>query len=258
MMGGGLADQEARGRRSRRRSVLAVALAATVTALLAGCSGQGGSAKPSTGPSATQSSPGGGGVPTGTQLLALLPYHDHQPAGWELDPTTGSVSSSGGSPQTPVGPPSSQQCTYVAIPNSPMALIMNFWGVSWAVSTMQQVTGQGNVSMGLGAFQPGYAQRQIDWYAAEAVSCHVYNVDGGPVTTTSSAVPGLGDQALYLQNVISGSDGYTQQELMARVGNNMAVLYQTSAFEPLLPPSQLESMAQVLVQRLDTLSGAAS
>jgi hypothetical protein len=230
-------------------------VAVAVMALLAGCSGQGGSGQSTTSPSAAQSSPAGGAFPTGTQLLALLPYHDDQPAGYKLDPD-GGVNSSGNSLDDPLQPPSGQDCIYVAIPNSPQALLANFWAVSWAMS-IQVPTSPGSngadLSMGLGAYQPGYAQKQIDWWAAEAVTCHVYNVDGGPVTTTSSAVQGLGDQALYLQNVISGSDGYTQQELMVRVGNNLAAEYQNGGFGSLLSLSQLEAAAQLLVQRLETL-----
>jgi len=199
----------------------------------------------------------GSRVPTGTQLQAVLPYRENQPAGWQLVNASGSVRSSGGRVQSPLGlTPYSSDCSLVAIPPSALALVTNWWAASWAYSLMQQLSPgpagphtPHNLTLVLGGFQPGYAQKQINWYTTDAARCHDYTDHGGTTwTTTSSAVQGLGDQALYLQNV---SSAYTQQELLVRVGNNMAALSQDGALGPLLPLAQFEAAAQVLAQRLD-------
>jgi hypothetical protein len=196
-------------------------------------------------------------IPTGTQLQALLPYHDNQPAGWQLVNASGSVRNSGSTVRPPLGlTPTSSDCSLVAIPPSALAMVTNWWAASWAYSLMQQLAPgpdgpetPHNLTLVLGAFQPGYAQKQISWYATDAVRCHSYTDQGGTSwATTPSAIQGLGDQALYIQNV---SSAYTQQELLVRVGNNMAALSQDGALGPLLPLPQFEAAAQVLAQRLD-------
>jgi hypothetical protein len=231
--------------------LLAAAAAVAFATVGAGCgggSGHGGG-KPTPAPSASLP---GAQIPTGTQLQALLPYHQNQPAGWQLT----SVRSSGSTLQQPIGLGSfSSDCSYVAIPSSALSVVTNWWAVSWAYSLMSQHSPGPNgpdtnhdLTLVLGAFQPGYAQKQINWYGTDAVRCHVYTDKFGKSwTTTSSVVPGLGDQALYIQNV---SSVYTQQELMVRTGNNMAALSQDSAFGPIMAPAQLEAVAQTLVQRL--------
>jgi hypothetical protein len=232
------------------------AAAVLLAAATAGCAGRSqGGGKPSPGPSAASPA---AQIPTGTQLQALLPYHENQPAGWQLVSGSGNPRNSGSTLQDPLGlTPYSSNCSVVAIPPSALSVVTNWWAVSWAYSLMQQLSAgpdgpqtPHNLTLVLGGFRPGDAQKQINWYAADATRCHSYTDQGGTNwTTTASAVPGLGDQALYIENV---SSSYTQQELLVRVGNNMAAASQDGALGPILPLSQFEAAVQVLAQRLGT------
>jgi hypothetical protein len=242
---------------ARRHAVLAAA--AVVVVFLAGCTGaSSGGGNPATTPTAAPSAPGKSGIPTGTQLQALLPYHAGQPAGWQLS-SPSSARNSGGGLQQPLGLASdSSNCIYVSLINNAVSVLQNWWSVSWADSLLQNAAGSyGGVDMALGAFQPGYAQQQVSWYATAATRCHSSVQDGSPVTTTSSTPAGLGDQALYLQNAISaGPESYMTQTLLVRVGGNLAAVYQNGSTAALLPLPQFEAMAQLLVQQLHTLPAA--
>lgn len=246
--------------RGFRRGAVIAGVAAAV-AFLAACSGSGAGTGPAS-PSATSSSQGTGSsrILTGKQLLALLPYHEDQPAGWKLESGSGAIMDTGSTLTQPIGLlPDSSNCINVASINGVPDVLTNWWAVSEADSYIDQIGGSGDsLDVGFGGFEPGYALKQINWYTAEAPKCHTSVQDGSPTTTTSSSPTGLGGQALYIQDAISaGIESYNTQTLMIQVGNYIAVIYQSDAFGgTMLSLAQLQPVAQVLVQRLDTLKPA--
>src|SRR5580704_94876 len=123
-----------------RRWPAAALLAVVAAALLAaGCGSPAGhaTAGSSEHPTATPSGAGrSSGIPTGTQLQALLPYHSGQPTGWKLDPAKFSTHNSGSALTVPEGLlPDSNSCVYIA-DTSGVNSLLQWWQVSFAQADM--------------------------------------------------------------------------------------------------------------------------
>jgi hypothetical protein len=247
-----------------RRWPAAALLAVVAAALLAaGCGSPAGhaTAGSSEHPTATPSGAGSSsGIPTGTQLQALLPYHSGQPTGWKLDPAKFSTHNSGSALTVPEGLlPDSNSCVYIA-DTSGVNSLLQWWQVSFAQADMVREVPQAggstsfySVEMLLAGFHPGYAAKQLNWVAARAKACPTYHDTANQAleTTTSTVIPGLGDQAVFLSTRSkTAAQSLVDQELVVRVGNNVAGLAQNTSLGPLVSLAKLESMANLLVQIL--------
>lgn len=204
---------------------------------------------------ATPQASGSGGIPTGTQLQALLPYHSGQPAGWKLAPKAATKNS--GSTLTPVMGllPGSNSCQNIAEASGDS--LLQWWQVSYAYADVYRDVPQAggasdfySVQMLLAGFQPGYAAKDLGWVIARAKACPTYHdaTLGAIETTTYSVLPGLGDQAVFLSTLTkAASEHVTDQELLIRVGSNVAAVSQNSALGPLVSMTGLQSMAKLLI-----------
>ena len=256
------------GDRGDSRRWPAAALLAVVAAavLAAGCGSPAGhiTAGSSEHPTATPSVAGSSssGIPTGTQLQALLPYHSGQPTGWKLDPAKFSTHNSGSALTLPEGLlPDSNSCVYIA-DTSGVNSLLQWWQVSFAQADMVREVPQANggattsfyaVEMLLAGFHPGYAARQLNWVIAHAKACPTYHDTANQAleTTTYTVIPGLGDQAVFLSTrTKTAAQNLVDQELVVRVGDNVAGLAQNTSLGPLVSLAKLESMAKLLVQIL--------
>jgi hypothetical protein len=250
-------------RRWPAAALLAVVAAAAAAVLATGCGSSAGhaTAGSSEHPTATPSGAGSSsGIPTGTQLQALLPYHSGQPTGWKLDPAKFSTHNSGSALTVPEGLlPDSNSCVYIA-DTSGVNSLLQWWQVSFAQADMVREVPQAggstsfySVEMLLAGFHPGYAAKQLNWVAARAKACPTYHDTANQAleTTTSTVIPGLGDQAVFLSTRSkTAAQSLVDQELVVRVGNNVAGLAQNTSLGPLVSLAKLESMANLLVQIL--------
>jgi hypothetical protein len=246
----------------RRAPAVAALAVGAVVAVASGCGTPAGhaAASPSGHPTATPQASGSSGIPTGTQLQALLPYHSGQPAGWKLSPGKGATKNSGSTLTPAMGLlPDSNNCVYIAAASGVNGLLQ-WWQVSFAYATLYRDVPQAggatnfySVEMLLAGFHPGYAARQLGWIIARAKACPTYHdtVNQAVETTTVTVLPGLGDQAVFLDTLTkTASQSLTDQELVVRVGNNVAGLAQDTSLGPLVSTAEMRSMAKLLIKAL--------
>jgi len=259
MSGGPMSGGDRGGSRRWPAALLAAAVLAVGCGSPAGHATAGSSEHPTATPSGAASS-SSSGIPTGTELQALLPYHSGQPTGWKLDPAKFSTHNSGSALTLPEGLlPDSSSCVYIA-DTSGVNSLLQWWQVSFAQADMVREVPQAggstsfySVEMLLAGFHPGYAAKQLDWVAARAKACPTYHDTANQAleTTTYTLLPGLGDQAVFLSTrTKTAAQNLVDQELVVRVGNNVAGLAQDTSLGPLVSPANLESMAKLLVQIL--------
>jgi hypothetical protein len=245
-----------RRRRMRSAALLSVAVLA---AAASGCGSAGGAPRPKPAASATvtPANSSASGIPTGTQLLRLMPYHVGEPAGWHVLTGIGDIRNSGSKLVQPIGLlPDSSSCVYVAELGGPLSAVP-WWPVSWAYSNMDRPSGGDLgleiVSVLMAAFRPGYATKQLNWETARAAACPTYidTLSHLRVGTKSTVVRGLGDGALYIWNAYG--EGTSQvaitETVMARIGNDIVVAQQHND-DAMVPVRELESMCRLLIQRL--------
>jgi hypothetical protein len=251
-------DDDRRRRRGRLAALLAVAVALATAA--SGCSTGGSATRPtsSTSAAATPAGTSASGIPTGTQLQQLMPYHVGEPAGWHLLTATGGVRNSGSKLLQPLGLlPDSNSCGYVAEISNVLAAVP-WWPVSWAYSTIDSPPSGGNINLHvvyllMAGFRPGYAAKQLDWAIARAPACPRFTdtLTRARVGTTSAVLPGLGDGAVYIRNAngLGTSVVLITETIIARTGNDIVVAQQGSN-DAMVPVPELESMARLLIQRI--------
>jgi hypothetical protein len=255
------------GHDRRRRRVRCAALLATAALVVAagGCatarSTAAGSAprpKPASPTAATPATISASGIPTGTQLQQLLPYHVGEPAGWHVTGGVAPVRNSGDKLHKPLGLiADSNNCAYID-EISDVLIAVPWWPVSWAYSTIESAPSGGNISIHvvdllMAGFLPGYAKKQLDWEIARAPACPRFTdtLTGAHVAAQSTVLPHLGDGAVYIRNEngLGTSLVLITETIIARTGNYLVVAQQDSS-DALVPLPELESMCRLLIQRV--------
>lgn len=234
---------------------------AVLAAAASGCGSAGSSPrpKPAASAAATPAGASASGIPTGTQLQQLMPYHVGEPVGWHVDPNVGNLRNSGSTLLQPLGllPDSNSNCAYVAVLGGPLAAVP-WWPVSWAYTNIESPPSGGNISIHvvsllMAGFRPGYAKKQLAWETARAAVCPTFidTLSHLRVATKSTVIHGLGDGALYIWN--DYGEGTSQvvitETIIVRTGNDMVVAQQNSS-DAMVPFRQLESMCRLLIQRI--------
>jgi hypothetical protein len=246
----------------RRRARFAALLSVAVLSVAASGCGSAGSAprpKPSPSAAATPTGTSESGIPTGTQLLQLMPYHVGEPASWHVDPAVGAVRNSGSALLQPLGLlPDSSSCVYVGELGGPLAAVP-WWPVSWAYVDIDRPSGTDLglqlVALLMAGFRPGYATKQLNWETARAAACPTFidSMSHLRVDTRSTVIHGLGDGALYIWNAygVGTSVVAITETVIARVGNDIVVAQQHND-DAMVPVPELESMCRLLIQRVRT------
>ena len=249
-------DHDRRWPRARFAALLCFAV---LSVAAGGCGAAGSAPRPKPSPSATATPAGtsASGIPTGTQLLQLMPYHVGEPAGWHVDPAVGAVRNSGSVLVAPLGLlPDSSSCVYVGELSGPLGAVP-WWPVSWAYTDIDRPSGTdlglNIVALLMAGFRPGYAAKQLSWETARAAACPTFidSMSHLRVDTRSTVIHGLGDGALYIWNAdgVGTSVVAITETIIARTGNDIVVAQQQNE-DAMVPVRELESMCRLLIQRV--------
>lgn len=230
-----------------------------VTATAAGCSSGGGlAAHPVHGGSTSPRPVPSTAPPTGTQLGQLL-THTKLPAGWRRASGAGGGATNSGGLAEPGPGPSQDNCSAVD-DIAAAGTFIAWWSESNAALTVEyphEAQSLPMADLALGVFPPGYAAKTMSLVSALASRCRSF-VDKLPphnrVTTSTTVVPHLGDQNLYLTSTAHTKYGnITDQVILARVGNDIVGVNSNDAGGAAVRPATMKGFAAWLAQLLPKL-----
>lgn len=248
--------------RAARRAVAAVGVLTVVALAVTGCGGaapsQAGSGHAGSARATSTARPGAPAahIPTGAQLGHLL-LSAHPPAGWRPDNAAAHNEQNTGPFLQPANGPQPGQYKCTAVGSGTLAMdFMAWWNKSEASITLQYPADPGppQVDLTLGAFEPGYAAKTIDMTAALASRCrsfkdkYMYNYRN---TTSTTVLPHLGNQNLYVQSVAHTPHGkITDRILLVRVGNDLVGVDTNNAGGGNVRPATVKGFAGWLMHLL--------